>query len=74
MACRAAVKANDISKREELVALVLDIKKNNIKYCPHGRPVYFILNKLDLEKKFFRKWNSEKLNPFYYLNGIFKMS
>jgi len=55
MACRAAVKANDVSKREELIALVLDIKKNSIKYCPHGRPVYFILNKLDLEKKFFRK-------------------
>lgn len=55
MACRAAIKANDVSKREELIALVLDIKKNNIKYCPHGRPVYFILNKLDLEKRFFRK-------------------
>ena len=55
IACRAAVKANDVSSREELITLILNIKKNNIKYCPHGRPVYFTLNKLDIEKKFFRK-------------------
>ncbi len=55
MACRAAVKANDASKNEELVSLVQQIKDLNIKYCPHGRPVYFTISKMELEKKFFRK-------------------
>ena len=31
------------------------MKENNIKYCPHGRPVYVIIKKSDIEKKFFRK-------------------
>ena len=55
MACRAAIKANDITKKEELVSLVQKMKENNIKYCPHGRPVYVIIKKSDIEKKFFRK-------------------
>ena len=55
MACRAAIKANDITKKEELISLVQKMKENNIKYCPHGRPVYIIIKKSDIEKKFFRK-------------------
>ncbi len=55
MACRSAIKANDITKREELISLVQKMKENNIKYCPHGRPVYVIIKKSDIEKKFFRK-------------------
>lgn len=55
-ACRAAVKAGNISHPQELIDLVLTLQKNpEIKYCPHGRPVYFLMSKYELEKNFKRR-------------------
>ncbi|MGN0665926.1 MAG: DNA mismatch repair endonuclease MutL [Huintestinicola sp.] len=55
MACRSAIKANDITGTEELKALVKQILTDDrIRYCPHGRPVMFRLTKRELEKQFRR--------------------
>lgn len=55
ISCKAAIKANDKTNLLELKALVLRIYGNeNIKYCPHGRPVMFQLTKAQLEKQFKR--------------------
>ncbi len=54
-ACRAAVKAGNISHPEELIDLVITLEKNpGVKYCPHGRPIYFLMSKHELEKNFRR--------------------
>lgn len=55
VACRAAVKAGDESRPEELLALAERLEQNpNVRYCPHGRPVSIVLKKRDLEKQFGR--------------------
>ena len=55
IACRAAMKGGDDSSPEELMALVKRLEENpDIRYCPHGRPVMFILKRVDLEKQFGR--------------------
>lgn len=55
IACRAAIKAGDRSKTEELVALAKELEENpQVRYCPHGRPIYVIIKKRDLEKEFNR--------------------
>lgn len=54
-ACRAAIKAGNRTSRGELVQLVAAILDNEIpKFCPHGRPVYFMLDKKEIEKRFGR--------------------
>ena len=54
-ACRAAVKAGNISHDEELIDLAMTLEKNpEIRYCPHGRPVYFFMSKYEIEKSFKR--------------------
>lgn len=55
IACKAAIKANDNSSIIELQALVNNIyERDDIRYCPHGRPVMIRLNKRDIEKQFKR--------------------
>ncbi len=55
MACRGAIKANDITGTDELKSLVGQILSDErIRYCPHGRPVMFKLTKRELEKQFRR--------------------
>jgi DNA mismatch repair protein MutL len=54
IACRAAVKAGDESSAEELIALAERLEKEDIRYCPHGRPVSIIMKKRDLERQFGR--------------------
>ncbi len=55
IACRAAIKAGSRSNATEMAALAERIiKHDDIKYCPHGRPVAFILTKKELEKQFGR--------------------
>lgn len=55
MACRGAIKANDITGIDELKSLVGQILSDErIRYCPHGRPVMFKLTKKELEKQFRR--------------------
>ncbi len=54
VACRAAVKAGDESSPQELVALAERMEKEDIRYCPHGRPVSIVMKKRDLERQFGR--------------------
>ena len=55
IACRAAIKAGSRSNPAEMAALAERIIcHDDIKYCPHGRPVAFILTKKELEKQFGR--------------------
>lgn len=55
VACRAAMKAGDHTTREELISLAKDLEQNpQIRYCPHGRPVYVLLKRRELEKQFGR--------------------
>ena len=56
VACRAAVKAGNIQSSFELQKLAQDVLMNeDIKYCPHGRPVAFEIKHSHLEKQFGRK-------------------
>lgn len=55
LACKAAIKANDKNTVQELQVLAEQVFYNeNIRHCPHGRPVMFILSKRDIEKQFKR--------------------
>ena len=54
VACRAAVKAGDESSPQELIALAQRMENEDIRYCPHGRPVSIIMKKKDLERQFGR--------------------
>lgn len=54
-ACRAAVKAGNLNHPEELRQLAERILlHDDIRYCPHGRPVCFELTRKELEKQFGR--------------------
>lgn len=55
IACRAAIKANDFTGSEEYVFLIKQLFENNeLRHCPHGRPIASVLSKSDIEKKFGR--------------------
>lgn len=55
IACRAAIKGGNASKKEELIALAEELEANpDVRYCPHGRPIYVMLKKRTLEKEFGR--------------------
>ncbi len=54
-ACRAATKAGDHSTPEELLMLAKAVlTAENVRYCPHGRPVCIEMTKKELEKQFGR--------------------
>ncbi len=54
-ACRAAVKAGDESRPAELAAFAERVLyHDDIRTCPHGRPVCFTLTKQEIEKQFGR--------------------
>lgn len=54
-ACRAAVKAGDESRPAELARFAERVLYNDdIRTCPHGRPVCFSLTKQEIEKQFGR--------------------
>lgn len=55
MACKAAIKAGWHTQPTEREALVREVlSRDDIKYCPHGRPVCIELTKKELEKQFKR--------------------
>ena len=54
VACRAAIKAGDTSSAEELMRLVDRVEAEDVRYCPHGRPVFYLLPRKELEKQFGR--------------------
>ena len=55
VACKAAIKAGWNNGEEELLALVKQVMADeNLKHCPHGRPICITLSKKQLEKQFKR--------------------
>ena len=55
VACKAAIKAGWDNDEKELLALVKQVMSNeDLKYCPHGRPICITLSKKQLEKQFKR--------------------
>ena len=55
VACRSAIKAGDESSDIELLALVKQVVNDDeVRFCPHGRPVMIEISKYELEKQFGR--------------------
>ena len=55
MACKASIRANEDQDISELTYLAnIVMKDNNIRYCPHGRPVITQISKKQIEKYFGR--------------------
>ncbi|MCD7823793.1 MAG: DNA mismatch repair endonuclease MutL [Oscillospiraceae bacterium] len=53
-ACKAAIKANSNTRFVELERLMELITEEDIRYCPHGRPILVKLSKHEIEKMFRR--------------------
>ena len=55
VACKAAIKAGWKNDEAELLAVVKEVmSREELKYCPHGRPICVTLSKKQLEKQFKR--------------------
>ena len=55
VACKAAIKAGWRTDEKELLALVEQVmSREDLKYCPHGRPICISLSQKQLEKQFKR--------------------
>lgn len=55
VACKAAIKANDKSSPEEMLALAEQVfADEKIRHCPHGRPVMFTMTKSSIDHQFKR--------------------
>ena len=55
VACKAAIKAGWQTDEKELLVLVKQVMdREDLKHCPHGRPVCITLSKKQLEKQFKR--------------------
>ena len=55
MACRVAIKAGNTTTDFEIKKFVEELlQRDDIRYCPHGRPVMVEVSKRDLEKQFKR--------------------
>ena len=55
VACKAAIKAGWVNDEQELLAVAKEVmSREDLKYCPHGRPICVSLSKRQLEKQFKR--------------------
>lgn len=55
VACKAAIKAGWVSDEQELLAVAKEVMSHEeLKYCPHGRPICVSLSKKNLERQFRR--------------------
>ncbi len=55
VACKAAIKAGWHTDEKELLAIAKQVmSREDLKYCPHGRPICVTLSKKQLEKQFKR--------------------
>ncbi len=55
VACKAAIKAGWITDEQELYAVAKAVmEREDLKYCPHGRPICVSLSKKQVEKQFKR--------------------
>jgi len=54
-ACKSAIKAHDVTSRQELEALAKEVWENEgIRFCPHGRPIMVKMTEYEIEKYFSR--------------------
>ena len=54
VSCRAAVKGGNRSTERELIEIARQVEDEDIRHCPHGRPVSLLLSKRELERMFGR--------------------
>ena len=54
IACKAAIKGGQRNGPEELQAVAEAVMRDEVRYCPHGRPVAVELTRKQLEKQFKR--------------------
>ena len=55
MACKAAIKGNQVQSRLEIEHLIDELLQlDNPYHCPHGRPTIVAMSKAEIEKKFKR--------------------
>ena len=55
IACKAAIKAGYITDPAELKALAAQVlTRDDLKYCPHGRPICTVITRRQMEKQFKR--------------------
>ena len=54
VSCRAAIKGGNRSTERELIELARQVEDEDIRRCPHGRPVSLVLTKRELERMFGR--------------------
>ena len=55
VACKAAIKAGSKTTPAELLLLAKRaLESDDVRYCPHGRPVAFEITRHELEKQFGR--------------------
>lgn len=54
MACKAAIKAHDDNTIDELRRLAELVFREDLRYCPHGRPVILKMTEREIEKHFRR--------------------
>ena len=55
VACKAAIKAGWVTDEQELYAIAKAVmEREDLKYCPHGRPICITLSKKQVEKQFKR--------------------
>ena len=55
VACKAAIKAGWQTSEKELKVLIEQVmSRDDLKHCPHGRPICITLSKKQLEKQFKR--------------------
>ena len=55
VACKGAIKGGQHTDPQEIAALVAELmSRDDIKHCPHGRPVCITLSRATLERQFKR--------------------
>ena len=55
VACKGAIKANEITSSKELEQLAQRVwEDTSIRYCPHGRPIITTMSKYNIERNFGR--------------------
>ena len=54
VSCRAAIKGGNNSTEAELIALAKQVEDEDVRHCPHGRPVCVTVKKRELERWFGR--------------------
>lgn len=54
IACKSSIKAGKVSTNEEIKFLIKELINLKLSNCPHGRPIYIVIKKNEIYKKFLR--------------------